>query len=76
MTSCLDGGGSGGSGGGAEMKIDKLLDKIRCFLGLHVWKLEYVSNRAGFALGDRCQKCGLWSNDSLRRPWPRFGETE
>lgn len=43
-----------------------MINKIKCFLGLHDWSFCSSRNRHGAALGNKCLRCGTWKSDAVK----------
>ncbi len=50
--------------------MSERIRKIRCWLGLHVWRMDAYLMRHGHRQGQRCMYCGMWHKDSVIVPYP------
>ena len=46
-----------------------MLNKLKCFLGIHDWETRVYWMKGGYAAGPQCTRCNLWHKTTIRRPW-------
>jgi len=52
------------------MKLKSTIQSILCCVGYHKWKFEMYTTKHGYAIGDKCSRCGVWSKKhSIKSEW-------
>ena len=42
---------------------------LKCMIGIHTWKLHTYFLRPGYAVGDKCLRCGIWRKSAVKRAY-------
>lgn len=54
--------------------MNSFVGRCLCLFGRHSWRFRVWTTRGGIAIGDKCERCGLWSSSALRQAYNKDQE--